>query len=75
MHGVPMDREGIKYWNIKDGSASLLYTIPTFHNPTGLVMSESRRRELLGFCQNRRLPGLRTTLTDSFGLTSSRRSP
>ena len=58
MHGVPMDREGIKYWNIKDGSASLLYTIPTFHNPTGLVMSESRRRELLGFCQNQRLPVL-----------------
>lgn len=58
MHGVPMDREGIKYWNIKDGSASLLYTIPTFHNPTGLVISESRRRELLGFCQNQRLPVL-----------------
>lgn len=57
MHGVPMDQEGIKYWNIGgDVKGSLLYTIPTHHNPTGTVMSETRRRELLSFCQTQRLP-------------------
>ncbi|MCB6543750.1 PLP-dependent aminotransferase family protein, partial [Desulfovibrio desulfuricans] len=46
--GIPMDEEGIKYWNIKGASIdSLLYTIPTHHNPTGLVMSEERRKALL----------------------------
>lgn len=53
--GVPMDREGILYWNIKSEDA-LLYTIPSFHNPTGILMSESRRQELFRFCSNRRLP-------------------
>lgn len=59
LHGVPMDKEGIKYWNMKDASIdSLLYTIPTHHNPTGTVMSSQRRKELLSFCQSRRLPVL-----------------
>lgn len=59
LRGVPLDEEGIKYWEIKDASInSLLYTIPTHHNPTGTVMSEERRKELLQFSQNRRLPVL-----------------
>ncbi|MGF6375777.1 GntR family transcriptional regulator of abcA and norABC [Clostridiales Family XIII bacterium PM5-7] len=57
LHGVPMDNQGLKYWNIKDASIdSLLYTIPTHQNPTGLVMSEERRKEILSFCQSRSLP-------------------
>ena len=59
LHGIPMDEEGIKYWNIKEASIdSLLYTIPTHHNPTGVVMSEKRRQEVLNFCQRCRLPVL-----------------
>lgn len=59
MMGVPMDNEGMKYWNIKNASVdSLLYTIPTHHNPTGGVMSEARRKELFKFCQTNRLPVL-----------------
>lgn len=59
LYGIPMDDEGIKYWEMKDASIdSLLYTIPTHHNPTGMVMSEKRRRELLNFCQNKRMPML-----------------
>jgi GntR family transcriptional regulator, regulator for abcA and norABC len=55
--GVPMDRSGIKYWEIdKVGSGSLLYTIPTHHNPTGIVMSQERRKELFDFCAANRLP-------------------
>lgn len=58
--GVPMDREGIQYWQMasdrKNGEEALLYTIPTFHNPTGSVMSAMRRRKLFKFCTDNRLP-------------------
>jgi len=58
--GVNMDREGIQHWNIvserKSGENPLLYTIPTFHNPTGIVMSAMRRKELFKFCTDNRLP-------------------
>ena len=57
LSGIPMDREGLLYWNIADQTENaLLYTIPTFHNPTGTVMSEARRQELFRFCSNNRLP-------------------
>lgn len=57
MIGLPMDGEGIKYWQIKgDCKDSLLYTIPTFHNPTGTLMSEGRREDLLRFARSRMLP-------------------
>ncbi len=64
--GIPMDRQGIMPWELaremesrkgfEAGKESLLYTIPTFQNPTGGVMSEERRRELFQFCGSSRLP-------------------
>lgn len=57
LYGVPMDKEGIKYWNIKKpNTESLIYTIPTHQNPTGCVMSGKRRKELLNFCQSQGIP-------------------
>jgi len=60
LRGLPMDNSGLVYWNLPPSSLqqgrSLLYTIPTFHNPTGTLMSQSRREELFRFCQNNRLP-------------------
>ncbi|WP_130862905.1 aminotransferase-like domain-containing protein [Bacilliculturomica massiliensis] len=57
LSGLPMDSEGLVHWNIPQKRESgLLYTIPTFHNPTGTVMSAQRREALLRFCQNTRLP-------------------
>ncbi|WP_029192280.1 PLP-dependent aminotransferase family protein [Paenibacillus harenae] len=58
--GVPMNEEGIRTNLIsryKRGyNASLLYTIPTFHNPTGLLMPEPRRQELMKVCAEEGLP-------------------
>lgn len=58
--GINMDREGIQYWKIarekKDKEDAILYTIPSFHNPTGIVMSAERRSELFKFCVDNRLP-------------------
>lgn len=69
LKGLPMDSEGLCHWHMATQSHhasnskgltkeknSLLYTIPTFHNPTGAVMSTQRRKELFRFCNNQRLP-------------------
>jgi GntR family transcriptional regulator of abcA and norABC len=34
----------------------MLYTIPSFHNPTGILMTAQRRQELLKVCEAERLP-------------------
>ncbi|HML37979.1 MAG TPA: PLP-dependent aminotransferase family protein [Bacillota bacterium] len=55
--GVPMDQSGIMYWKIeKILNGSLLYTIPTHHNPTGTIMTQERRKEVYDFCSVHRLP-------------------
>jgi GntR family transcriptional regulator of abcA and norABC len=35
---------------------ALVYTNPTFHNPTGSVMSLTRRKELLAYCHQQGIP-------------------
>lgn len=35
---------------------AILYTVPSFHNPTGTVMSENRRQELLDVCVRNQIP-------------------
>jgi 2-aminoadipate transaminase len=54
--GVPMDGEGIDVGALETAvlevkssgrTARLLYTIPTFHNPAGVSLSQERRRRLL----------------------------
>lgn len=60
LSGIPLDQDGI---NIKEllerhqrRKGSMLFTIPTFHNPTGNVMSLARRKELIEVCQSERIP-------------------
>src|SRR5713226_6797415 len=49
--GVPIDNEGMRVDLLESILARhrprLIYTIPTFQNPTGVVMSPDRRRRLL----------------------------
>lgn len=61
--GIPMDREGLQYQKLapalkadRASHASILYTIPTNQNPTGITMSGRRRTELMRFCVENRLP-------------------
>ncbi|MFK2826797.1 PLP-dependent aminotransferase family protein [Bacillus sp. B190/17] len=60
LSGLPMDDEGLQPSALSkkaaDGPSSILYTIPCFHNPTGSLMSEIRRKELLDICEQKRLP-------------------
>ncbi|MDQ0200220.1 aminotransferase-like domain-containing protein [Neobacillus ginsengisoli] len=58
--GIPMDDEGIRPESLgrlkKQHNGALLYTIPTFHNPTGILMSETRRKDLMDVCMKEKLP-------------------
>lgn len=40
----------------KQRNQSIIYTIPSFHNPTGIVMTEKRRHDLLQVCEKENLP-------------------
>lgn len=57
---IPINNGGLSYPAIsrakRQYSTSLLYTIPTFHNPTGSVLSEAKRKELLEACSKERIP-------------------
>ncbi|UQZ57793.1 GntR family transcriptional regulator [Bacillus subtilis] len=60
LRGLPMDDEGVKAGlvssNRKQYGGQLLYTIPSFHNPTGTVMSEQRRKEIISLSKKEQLP-------------------
>jgi len=57
---LPLDQSGLQIDSLRfqqqKRQHALLYTIPTFHNPTGTLMPLPRRIELLQLCQKMRLP-------------------
>ena len=57
---ISMDKEGIEYYKIPSNNdkenSSLIYTIPTFQNPSGIVMSEKRRKDIYSFAMKNRIP-------------------
>ncbi|MET3289870.1 UNVERIFIED_CONTAM: GntR family transcriptional regulator of abcA and norABC [Brevibacillus sp. OAP136] len=60
LQGVPMDPDGLQAELLpayqKQFKGAILYSIPTFHNPTGNVMPAKRREELLRVCDEQSLP-------------------
>ncbi|MCM3759917.1 PLP-dependent aminotransferase family protein [Alkalihalobacillus oceani] len=58
--GIPLDRHGLQMESLvrlkRQHDAALLYTIPSFHNPTGAVMSEERRKQLTEIAHRETLP-------------------
>ena len=61
--GLPMDDQGLSLEALEkhlrqssDRGNSVLYTIPTNHNPTGRTMSYRRRIQLLDLCSHYDLP-------------------
>jgi 2-aminoadipate transaminase len=63
--GIPLDREGMRMDALAATLADLerkglhpkyIYTIPTVHNPTGTIMSEPRRVELLKLSEAHGVP-------------------
>jgi 2-aminoadipate transaminase len=63
---IAIDDEGLDVDAFEaEGSAALLYTIPTFQNPSGVTLSEERRRRLAALVRERELPVLED---DPYGL-------
>ncbi len=60
LDGIEMDDWGISLGHLekrmKKSGTNLLYTIPTFHNPTGVLMPLERRRDLLELAGRLQLP-------------------
>ncbi|MCY6353764.1 MocR-like pyridoxine biosynthesis transcription factor PdxR [Clostridium sp. ZS2-4] len=58
--GVPMDDDGICIdileYLINKHNPKFIYTIPTFHNPTGITMSLERRYELIKISSKYNVP-------------------
>lgn len=52
---IPLDQDGIRIDILEDLAAHIrlkaIYTVPTGQNPTGIVMSLSRRQDLLSFAR------------------------
>lgn len=53
--GIPMDDDGLSIEALREALTrhrpTLLYTIPSFHNPTGITLSSDRRQELTALAQ------------------------
>lgn len=60
LKGLPMDSSGLRLGSLKKAIRSkdtpFLYTIPTYHNPTGITMPVERRQALLELCRSERIP-------------------
>ena len=60
--GVPVDGEGLQMEPLETALRThhprLIYTIPTFHNPTGVSLSGQRRRQLLALAAHYNVPVL-----------------
>lgn len=62
LHGINLDQDGIRLDMLEnfilDRRPKLIYVMPTFHNPTGIVMSLHRRRQLLNLANEYKIPVL-----------------
>lgn len=60
LKGIPIDEKGIDLNVMRrektDPGHSILYTNPTFHNPTGALMEADRRKALIDICREKQLP-------------------
>ncbi len=58
--GIPVDEQGMQVDLAEEALYTarprLIYTIPTFHNPTGVSMSDARRRQLLALARRYNIP-------------------
>ena len=58
--GIPVDRQGMQVEALEkllqQHHPKLIYTIPTFHNPTGTCLSTSRRIELIVLADRYNIP-------------------
>jgi DNA-binding transcriptional MocR family regulator len=58
--GVEMTESGIDLKQLEKaltrGRTAMIYTIPNFHNPTGITTTQSHREQLLALCEKYQVP-------------------
>jgi DNA-binding transcriptional MocR family regulator len=58
--GIPMLDDGMDLGRLgtllQEGNIAFVYTIPNFHNPTGITTSQVHREGLLSICEEYRVP-------------------
>lgn len=58
--GIPVDEEGMEVESaerlLRKTHPSLIYTVPTFHNPSGTCLSTSRRHQLIQLAEAYNVP-------------------
>jgi GntR family transcriptional regulator/MocR family aminotransferase len=58
--GIPVDEQGMQVEQVEDALRTarprLVYTIPTFHNPTGVCLSGARRHHLVALASRYNVP-------------------
>jgi DNA-binding transcriptional MocR family regulator len=75
--GAPMEEEGVNAEEIHNmlvqySTPALIYTIPSFHNPTGWTLTLPRRRRLLDLVRGQsmvQVQGMQIVEDDSYALT------
>src|SRR5262245_4646948 len=75
--GAPVDEDGVNADEIHNmlvqyTTPALIYTIPSFHNPTGATLSAPRRRRLLELVRGQsmvQVQGMQIVEDDSYALT------
>ncbi len=64
---IPLDQDGLRTDLLEqclaEGDIGAVITIPTFHNPTGITMSEERRSALLDLAEKYKVP----VIEDDYG--------
>jgi len=77
--GIPLDADGIRIdalgTAINEHHPDLLFVMPTFHNPTGTLMSTPRRRRLAELADRHHLPIWRTSPISRSPVTPHRSRP
>ncbi|EQD28436.1 transcriptional regulator, GntR family with aminotransferase domain protein, partial [mine drainage metagenome] len=54
LHPVPVDAQGLQVERLGEiRNLRLVYTVPDFHNPTGAILSDGRRRALVDLARER----------------------
>lgn len=76
---VKMDADGINTKlldeTLNEGLAKLVYLIPSYHNPTGIVMKGEKRQEVYKICEKHKVPILEDGFNEELLYSSSHVAP
>lgn len=79
LYRLPMDREGVVPEEIRSlhqkHRIRMVFVNPTYQNPTGIVMSQTRRRQVLDLCKELRIPLVEDDAYAALTLQNNRKPP